>query len=41
MLKSLKVSSSTCKCVSYRPEHNAKGKSHGIAVWKSWNAKMK
>ena len=25
MLTGLKVSLLTCKCVSYRPEHNAKG----------------
>ena len=25
MLTGLKVSSPTCKCVNYRPEHNAKG----------------
>ena len=29
MLADLKVSSLTCKCVFYRPEHNAKGEPHG------------
>ena len=29
MLTCLKVSSLECKCVFYRPEHNAKGKPDG------------
>ena len=29
MLKGLKVSSFACKCVFYRPEHDAKGRPHG------------
>ena len=30
MSAGLKVSSLACKCVFYRPEHNAKGLSEGI-----------
>ena len=30
MLTGLKVSSLACKCVFYRPEHNAKEEPHGI-----------
>ena len=30
MLADLKVSSLACKCVYYRPEHNAKGRPHSI-----------
>ena len=30
MLTGLKVLSLTCKCVFYRPEHNAKGRPQGI-----------
>ena len=29
MLTDMKVSSLACKCVFYRPEHNAKGGPHG------------
>ena len=29
MFKGLKVSYLVCKCVFYRPEHNAKGGPHG------------
>ena len=32
MLTSLKVSSLACKCVFYRPEHNAKGGRHGAGL---------
>ena len=32
MLTGLKVPSLACKCVFYRPEHNAKRGPHGIAV---------
>ena len=38
MLTGLKVSSLTCKCVFYRPEHNAKG---GTELWRSWDAEIK
>ena len=41
LLTGLKVSSLACKGVLYRIEHNAKGKSHGIEFWKSWNTEMK
>ena len=30
MLTGLKVSSLACKCVFYKPEHNAKAGPHGI-----------
>ena len=26
-----------CKCVFYRPEHNAKGGPHGTEFWRFWN----
>ena len=29
-LADMKVSSLACKCVYYRPEHNAKGRPHSI-----------
>ena len=29
MLTRLKMSSLACKCVFYRPKHNAKGEPHG------------
>ena len=41
MLTGLKVSSSTSKCVFYRPEHDVKGGPHGIKFWRSSNAEMK
>ena len=34
---SLKVVSLVCKCVFYRPKHNAKGGPHGIEFWSSWS----
>ena len=37
MLKDLKVS---CKCVFYRPEHNAHQGLHGTEFWRSWKAKV-
>ena len=37
----LKGSYLACKCVFYRPEHNAKGRPHGTEFWRSWNAKLK
>ena len=41
LLTSSEVSSLACKCVFYKPEHNAKWWSHEIEFWRSWNAKMK
>ena len=37
MLRDLRVSSLTCKCVIYRPELNANGGPHGVKFCKSWN----
>ena len=37
----LKGSYLACKCVFYRPEHNAKGRPRGTEFWRSWNAKLK
>ena len=42
MLADLKVSSLACKCVYYRPEHNAKGRPHSIEcvvleMWSRWS----
>ena len=41
MLIGLKVSSLACKCVFYRPEHNANGKPHTIEFCSSRNVKMR
>ena len=41
MLTGLKMLSLTCKCVFYRPEHNAKGRAGGIEFTRSSNAKKK
>ena len=35
MLTGLKAPSLTCKCVFYRPEHNAKGEPHEAEFWRS------
>ena len=40
MLTGLKVSSLTCKCVFYRPEHNTKEGPHEIEFSSHYNAKM-
>ena len=40
MLTGLKVLSLASKFVFYRPEHNAKGRPHGIEFWRSWNANI-
>ena len=42
MLADFKVSSLACKCVYYRPEHNAKGRPHSIEcavleMWSRWS----
>ena len=39
MLAGLEVSSLACKCVFYRPEHNAKGEPHRTEFRRSGNAK--
>ena len=41
MLTSWKVSSLACKCVFYRPGHNAKRAPQGIEPLRSRNAEMK
>ena len=41
MLTGLKMLPLTCKCVFYRPEHNAKGRAGGIEFKRSSNAKKK
>ena len=41
MLTGLKVSSSACKCVFYRPKHNAKSGPNGTEIWMSWATEMK
>ena len=41
MLTGLKVSTLSCKCVFYRPEHNAKGERNEIEFSRFSKAKMK
>ena len=41
MITGLKVSSLTCKCVFYRPGHNAKERPQLIEFCRSQNAEMK
>ena len=41
MLAGLKVLSLVCKCIFYRPEHNAKREPHEIEFRRSWDEKMK
>ena len=43
MSTGLKVSSLACKCIFYKPEHNAKGEPHGIEIEceiPKWNIPM-